>query len=436
MRLALLSVISATTLQACGAPRSEPVDPQVVLVGQTQDAAAQQPSFASGLRLIVDVDCGRELQTRRDDRVDRIARALAVSFQLLPVPTQALSSDVLARLDAKVGIVAQGADGFLLRAMDPADQPLIDQVIAKECSGEWRLWSQANSPGVACRVQASAASAIQQSALEQARETVARRLTASGLGGTVTLRGTQLVLEVASAQHAPEDWKQVILQGGRLEFRLVDDESDFVAAFARSVPQGQLPDTVRFESESVPAGPGRYRTSVFATARLGAGESLVSARDKLIRLLAILDLPATRRLALAKTSRFDPDTQTAVEDGWRTYVVHSHAEIAAIDLSDVSAQPEPMGASGHAWSVRLRFTEPGAKRFETLTGGNVKRRMAILMDDEVHSAPVIMSAIGGGSATITIGASASSEADARRLVMLMRTGAMSARLTLNTEERR
>jgi preprotein translocase subunit SecD len=51
--------------------------------------------------------------------------------------------------------------------------------------------------------------------------------------------------------------------------------------------------------------------------------------------------------------------------------------------------------------VLLNFTEEGGKLFERITTENVGRQLAIFLDNEVISSPVIQEPIAGGSATIT-----------------------------------
>ena len=51
--------------------------------------------------------------------------------------------------------------------------------------------------------------------------------------------------------------------------------------------------------------------------------------------------------------------------------------------------------------VVLHFTDEGAKLFEKITSENVGRQLAIFLDGEVISSPVIREAIPGGTATIT-----------------------------------
>ncbi len=51
--------------------------------------------------------------------------------------------------------------------------------------------------------------------------------------------------------------------------------------------------------------------------------------------------------------------------------------------------------------VSLNFNPAGAKIFEEITGKNVKKRLAIILDGNVYSAPVIQEKIAGGNAQIT-----------------------------------
>ncbi|MBS0660352.1 MAG: protein translocase subunit SecD [Verrucomicrobia bacterium] len=53
------------------------------------------------------------------------------------------------------------------------------------------------------------------------------------------------------------------------------------------------------------------------------------------------------------------------------------------------------------WGVTLKFDSAGSKQFGDLTAANVGQRLAIVLDREVTSAPVLRDAIYGGSAQIT-----------------------------------
>ena len=73
--------------------------------------------------------------------------------------------------------------------------------------------------------------------------------------------------------------------------------------------------------------------------------------------------------------------------------------------------------------VALEFDPRGGKMFDRITAANVKKRLAIILDDNVYSAPVIQERISGGRAQIT-GAFTLNEA--RDLAIVLRAGALPA----------
>jgi preprotein translocase subunit SecD len=73
--------------------------------------------------------------------------------------------------------------------------------------------------------------------------------------------------------------------------------------------------------------------------------------------------------------------------------------------------------------VSINFDKKGARIFEKITGDNVNKRLAIVLDNTVYSAPVIQEKIAGGQARIT--GSFSTE-EARDLAIVLRAGALPA----------
>ena len=80
--------------------------------------------------------------------------------------------------------------------------------------------------------------------------------------------------------------------------------------------------------------------------------------------------------------------------------------------------------------VLIVFDSDGARRFAEITGANVNKRFAIVLDGKVHSAPVIQERIGGGRAQITGGFSPETAHD---LAIVLRAGALPAPLHLLEE---
>ncbi|QQR89659.1 MAG: protein translocase subunit SecD [Myxococcales bacterium] len=93
-------------------------------------------------------------------------------------------------------------------------------------------------------------------------------------------------------------------------------------------------------------------------------------------------------------------------------------------------------ASGRpAFFVSIDFKKPrGANLFEELTERNVKRRMAIVLDDRVESAPVIQTKIGGGRAQITLGVGPNIQQEAKNLSIVLKAGALPVPIRPSNEQ--
>ena len=77
--------------------------------------------------------------------------------------------------------------------------------------------------------------------------------------------------------------------------------------------------------------------------------------------------------------------------------------------------------------VNMTFNSSGAKLFEEITGANVNKSMAIILDDNVYSAPNINEKISGGSAMIS---GSFSDEEAKILANALRNGSLKAPLKL------
>ncbi len=80
--------------------------------------------------------------------------------------------------------------------------------------------------------------------------------------------------------------------------------------------------------------------------------------------------------------------------------------------------------------VALEFNSRGGGIFERITGENLGRRMAIVLDGKVYSAPVIQSRISGGKAVIT---GRFTLAEAQDLAVVLRAGSLPAPVTVLEE---
>ena len=107
------------------------------------------------------------------------------------------------------------------------------------------------------------------------------------------------------------------------------------------------------------------------------------------------------------------------------YVVRRAIEVGGDRLVDA----QPAFQDGQP-IVSFRFDPTGGRKFGQVTSENVGRRLAIVLDDKVISAPVIRSAIVGGSGIITGNFTVAS---ADQLALLLRAGALPAPLSFLEE---
>src|SRR5207237_595712 len=110
------------------------------------------------------------------------------------------------------------------------------------------------------------------------------------------------------------------------------------------------------------------------------------------------------------------------------YVIKNQGLVSGGDLTD--AQPGFDQRSGEP-IVSFRFNTSGSRKFAQATSENVNRPFAIVLDNEVISAPVIREPITGGSGQISGSFTVEQATD---LSILLRAGALPAKLTI-VEER-
>jgi preprotein translocase subunit SecD len=111
-----------------------------------------------------------------------------------------------------------------------------------------------------------------------------------------------------------------------------------------------------------------------------------------------------------------------------SYMVDELPLMTGEDLTDAQAAPD---SRTNEWGVNFRLSPSGGQKFGEVTQKNVSRRFAIVLDNEVISAPVIREPILGGSGQITGSFTAQTAND---LAILLRAGSLPAKLTI-VEER-
>lgn len=243
---------------------------------------------------------------------------------------------------------------------------------------------------------------IKDGALEQAERVVRSRVDKWGVTEPIINRRSDgSIIAQLPGFKDPEKAKELLGRTAQLKFKIVDDDFRGFESLA-----GKLPPEVQLDRVN--------------------GMSLVSEnRQKILELTKDL-IPVDREVL------FGEESSQNGKPIFRTYVVKAATEITGDDVMDAMASTNQDGVA-QTPIVSLRFTTIGGKRFEDVTGANVRKRMAIVLDDIVESAPVINGKIGGGNAMITLGDGRDFEGkikEAQELAMVLKSGALPATITI------
>lgn len=202
---------------------------------------------------------------------------------------------------------------------------------------------------------------IKEMATQQGLETIRNRVDQFGVSEPdIRRQGEKRILIQLPGIKDTKRAKELIGKTARLEFKLLDEVNDVAAAEKGNVPPGsELLYQVKEDSET-------HRTS--------------------------------------KTP----------------YLVLKRALMTGEYLTDAKVEIDSQYNEPY---VSISFDKKGARLFERITEENVKKRLAIVLDGKVYSAPVIQEKIPGGQARIT---GSFTDAEARDLAIVLRAGALPA----------
>ena len=190
-----------------------------------------------------------------------------------------------------------------------------------------------------------------------------------------------------------------------------------------------VPDTTALPIDTTAAATGPFLAMVGG---IGSDMAVLEDNvDSVNRILARDDIkaliPAGNAFVWGKTE------EGGTEKFRRLYLVKAEAEITGAYVTDskvtVGSGNDPKIANKPV--VLLSFNHQGAARFAQITGRNVGKRLAIILDGTVYSAPVIHERIAGGSAQIS---GMESMDEAKELSIVLKAGALPAPVNI-VEER-
>jgi preprotein translocase subunit SecD len=386
-----------------------------------------------GLRLVYTVEVEEAIRDKRDKFADEMRHELAVAYKIKE-GEGLLKREDLQKLEEKVHVSGPETAVLKIKFKDAADVKYVDDRFKKKFGGELSQTASGAPDEVTFKIRQEIETDIRNKAVTQAKETVNRRVDELGLReASVTTRDEDIIIEVPGKdEKAFNEVKEIIRKTARLEFKMLDDDADFFG----KIPDSQVPvsEGIEIRFENAPAGVGKTVKNNFARIEKRQDESMNDALVRLKKWTATLNVPDDHIIGYEKIEDPDEETGKFVEKGWRTFYLYQRAEVTGEYITDAARAVNTQSGMPEVY-VSITFSPAGADRFEEVTGANVQRRFAIILDDVINSAPVIKSKIGGGRASITMGAGDPDTQlkNAERLEMVLRSGALPAPITPSNE---
>jgi len=326
---------------------------------------------------------------------------------------------------------------------------------------------------VCFRVSSDYAEGIKSSALEQAIQTVRERINERGVAEpSVIAKGDQIIVELPGLDEEEIGRvKDLIERTAKLEFKIVDEaevngsvRNDYmkkVYGFAKTdqealdkeitvdIDQWTHDDSGRTYVDYYLRADDRRKFLPHAEADKIGCLDVAKDRDPRGRycnvtgrqiLLGYLEGLGARNpdLALDDDHAFGYElvkpSNAKVDPYWRSYYLYRAVELAGSAVQNSYVYWNP---TSNKPEVLIEFNRWGGRRFGELTGKSVGRKMAIILDDKINSAPTIQTRIAGGSSSISMGGNnpQAMQTEAQDLVNVLRTGSLPAPLRADSESK-
>ncbi len=342
-----------------------------------------------GIHMVMRVDTKTALEKRTERRGDQIARYVN---------------------EKQLGQVSVSTDPDRLQVTLTAQDPATMDAIEKEVLSNNQDFSKVSRDGgkLTIALADSQTTRFREEAVDQAMLVIRKRIDKWGVAEVdVRKLGSDAIQISLPGRNNPEQAKELVGTTAQLEFHMVDDTTDFFRQTYQNTPPPEGSNITLTTAEGFPQLEGSDREAL-----LGYVKGKVP-QDRVVLLECIAS--ATRR---------------GVCDSYRTYLVEKEAPLTGESLTGADASLSQLNEP----EVNISFDANGARQFELLTEKGVGRRMAIVLDDYVQSAPRINERIGGGRARITMGRSGGRPleqwlADAQTLALALKAGALPAPVT-------
>jgi SecD/SecF fusion protein len=191
----------------------------------------------------------------------------------------------------------------------------------------------------------------------------------------------------------------------------------FATFFNPPAGSGQNPVPVIYEKNEFPEGDYTFQ---IADEQLQEFEKLMARND-------VRRIIGTEYQALI-SAKPEPYYERQGVKIYYIYGVLAKSELTGDVIADAQATFDP---TTNTPMVTMDMSADGAATWARITGANVKKRIAIVLDDRVYSAPTVQNKITGGRSQIT---GSSNIEEARLLEIILKAGALKAPVKI-VEER-
>ena len=238
-----------------------------------------------------------------------------------------------------------------------------------------------------------------------------------------------------------EEKKKLLARVGLLHFRVVEYDQEVNTLFfdkirAKAPAPRRWPDALSgvsqdhktYVKDEIVRSTSR-EILVYMTHNMVDGQHLVGIEEIYINLRSSTLEPLTylsqrQEREIAQSTGYDP--KASVVKGYQLYYLRLEG------LDGDLAKDASIGYDHYSHPVvKLSLNERARTQFADLTAKNIRRMIAILVDDVVYSAPRIIDRISGGRVQISLGPKSGSKIeDHKGLAMVLRGGSLPAPLKL------
>lgn len=354
-----------------------------------------------GIHMVLGVDVVKAITdktARSADRLRSYAQEQKVSFiSIEPLTASSGPSD-----QVKVTFAgAEQAKSFVKKVLDNF--------------GEFQMASD-NGTELILQLHANYAQSIRRDAVDQTITTIRSRIDKMGVTEpSISKRGDDQVQIQLPGYDDAEEAKSLIGRTAQLAFQMCNDDNDFLVQL-KDLPAGV---------ELVQSGYTRPNNSM--------GNDIFLKFP--VKQLETVQNYLKNKVPEGSAVKFGFLTADESADApMRTYTLFAKTELSGDDLVDARVSigspdsPRP--------GVGITFSPTGARIFDQLTAASVGKRMAIVLEDRVNSAPVINERISGGSAQISMGGARTQDEslkEANQLALVLKSGALPAPVSFKEE---